>query len=197
MAGQPTPPNVPPPLRNKDFIRLCLCETNRVHEPWSWSRRFLRRKGGTLGGVAPVEVRHEWCFSFQLSCLSLIFLIKNLMEVGGKNIFHLWLKKNGMDWGNKTKCLGKHIWQKNTTKKRLLIKKARLFVCLFVCFQWILAPMDLTFMFEKLWDLGEILRLTGQIFHISWRSWYLHSVALMYRVRDDWGPRRSTVRPWT
>ena len=154
---------------------------------------------GYLRGVAPVEVRHEWCFSFQLSCLSLIFLIKNLMEVGGKKHLPSLVEKKWDGLGKQNKMLGETYLTKKTQPKRdcWLKKPVCLFVCLFVCFQWILAPMDLTFMFEKLWDLGEILRLTGQIFHISWRSWYLHSVALMYRVRDDWGPRRSTVRPWT
>ena len=74
------------------------------------------------------------------------------MEVGGKNIFHLWLKKwDGL--GKQNKMLGEtYLTTKNTTTKILLIKKARLRSCLFVCFpvknQWILAPMDLTFMFS-------------------------------------------------
>ena len=111
-----------------------------------------------------------------------------------------------MDWGNTTKCLGKHIWRQKTRPRRYCwLKKpvwvhVYLFVCLFVSLlktneflpRWI---WPLCF---QLWDLGETgetPRLTGQIFHISWRSWYLHSVALMYRVRDDWGTAKINSSP--
>ena len=62
-----------------------------------------------------------------------------------------WKKWDGL--GKQNKMLGEtYLTTKNTTTKILLIKKARLRSCLFVCFpvknQWILAPMDLTFMFS-------------------------------------------------